>query len=293
SAYDVRGNLIALTDAHGRTAFAYTYDLSNRKLRSASIDAGVRTTVLNAVGGVAEQRDGKGAIDLREYDPLNRLLRLWAADRRGTARACAGRVSYGDRGRRPHSAADTADRAAMRALNALGRPVEWWDEAGVLRFARYDFKGNLLEKTRQTISDAALAAVAPDQPWVTDWSAAASASVLGAEAWQTNIALDGLNRPVEITYPAAADGGRRVLRATYNRAGLLEAVALFDSRTAATGSSMVDLVAYNARRQRVLIVYGNGVMTRYAYDAATFRLARPRAGRAGAADRPHPTPGAG
>lgn len=274
-----------LTDAHGRAAFEHTYDFSNRKLRSASIDAGVRTTVLNAIGGLAEQRDGKGAVELREYDALNRLVRLWAADRAAAALTLRERVSYGDRGRLPQSAADDADRAAMRALNALGRPVEWWDEAGVLRFARYDFKGNLLQKTRQPISDSALAAIAPDQPWVTDWSAPNSANVLEAAAWQTDITLDGLNRPVEIRYPAAADGGRRVLRAAYNRAGLLEAVAVFDTLTASTGSSIVDLVAYNAKRQRVLIAYGNGVMTRYAYDAATFRLARLRTERIAAINR--------
>src|SRR5207249_4783945 len=38
-------------------------------------------------------------------------------------------------------------------------------------------------------------------------------------------------------------------------------------------------IAYNAKGQRVLIVYGNGVMTRYAYDTHTFRLLRLRSER--------------
>ena len=42
------------------------------------------------------------------------------------------------------------------------------------------------------------------------------------------------------------------------------------------GDVFVEHIAYNAQGQRVLIAYGNGIMTRYAYDQATFRLARMR-----------------
>src|SRR6185437_12690580 len=41
----------------------------------------------------------------------------------------------------------------------------------------------------------------------------------------------------------------------------------------------VEHIAYNARGQRILIAYGNGVMTRHAYDPVTFRLARLRTDR--------------
>ena len=36
----------------------------------------------------------------------------------------------------------------------------------------------------------------------------------------------------------------------------------------------MDHIAYNAKGQRTLVTYGNGVMTRYAYDPRTFRLSR-------------------
>ena len=42
------------------------------------------------------------------------------------------------------------------------------------------------------------------------------------------------------------------------------------------GETFVEHIAYNAKGQRTLIAYGNNVMTRYAYDAKTFRLARLR-----------------
>ena len=46
-------------------------------------------------------------------------------------------------------------------------------------------------------------------------------------------------------------------------------------------------IAHNARGQRLLIVYGNGLMTRYAYDDRTFRLRRLRSERF---QRPSPAP---
>ena len=42
------------------------------------------------------------------------------------------------------------------------------------------------------------------------------------------------------------------------------------------GTIYVEQIAYNAKGQRSLIAYGNGVMARFAYDPQTFRLARLR-----------------
>ena len=89
--YDIRGNLLTVTDALGREAFNYVYDFANRPLRIDSIDAGVRRAVLDATGNEIERRDSKGALILQAYDDLNRLNRLWARDeancRRHPARA--------------------------------------------------------------------------------------------------------------------------------------------------------------------------------------------------------------
>ena len=83
---------------------------------------------------------------------------------------------------------------------------------------------------------------------------------------------DALNRPNELTYPQDVDGQRKKVIPHYNRAGALEAVSL-DS------DGFVRQIAYNAKGQRVLVAYGNGIMTRHAYDRETFRLARLRTDR--------------
>src|SRR5262249_25793807 len=54
STYDIRGNLLAVTDALGRVAFRHVYDLTNNPLRINSIDVGLRRTILDAAGNEIE-----------------------------------------------------------------------------------------------------------------------------------------------------------------------------------------------------------------------------------------------
>src|SRR5262249_20417285 len=65
------------------------------------------------------------------------------------------------------------------------------------------------------------------------------------------------------------NGHRAALVPVYNRAGALEQVSL-------DRDIYVQRIAYNAKGQRVFVAYGNGVLTRYAYDSETFRLKRLR-----------------
>lgn len=262
SAYDVRGNLLTTTDALNRVAFRYAYDLLDRPLRVESIDAGLRTTVLNATGAPVEYRDGRGALVLRTYvDPLNRLTHLWARDDEKSEFTLREVLAYGDGGSTSQQA---AARLAARDINQLGRLARHDDEAGRCKYPGYDFKGNSIEKVRRVISDAALAA-----GWTPDWSQPNSAAALDPASYETSTRFDALNRPIDIVYPADVNGHRAVLKPGYNRAGALEQVAL-------DGEIHVERLAYNARGQRTLIAYGNRMVTRYAYDTRTFRLARLR-----------------
>lgn len=259
ASYDIHGNLLQVTDALGRPAFRRVYDLLKRPLRVESIDAGRRTSVPGAGGNVIEYRDGKGSIALRTYDRLNRLTGLWACDGPGRPVTLRESLIYGDDRLRCG-----LDEATAIARNLQEHLYRHYDEAGLQTFERYDFKGNLLEKARLVVSDAALAA-----GQAADWSAAGAETALDPTRYQTNITYDALNRAVTIICPADVTGQRALLRPHYNRAGLLEQVDL-------DGAHYVSHIAYNARSQRVLVAYGNGLMTRYAYDRDTFRLTRLR-----------------
>jgi RHS repeat-associated protein len=259
--YDIRGNLLSVTDALNRQAFSYEYDLANRPLRSESIDAGLRMSILDAAGNTIERRDSKGALELNAYDPLNRPDFAWARDGNGLPVTLRQRLTYGD---------DTARTGLSRAQaldrNLLGQPYRHYDEAGLLQFDRFDFRGNLVEKSRRTIQDTSLV-----NNWQPDWDAPGSTNALEPlnRAYRVSSSFDALNRPQAVTYPADVNNHRAVLRSTFNRGGALERIEL-------DGEIYVERIAYNARGQRTLIAYGNGVLTRYAYDSNTFRLSRLR-----------------
>lgn len=274
STYDIRGNLLTVTDALSRIAFKHIYDLANRPLRIENFDAGTRSIVLDATGNEIERRDSKGALLLHAYDVLNRPIRLWARDDGSSLVTLREKLEYGDGSDRNQP---VSERDANRSFNRLGKLYNHYDEAGLLTFESYDFKGNVLEKVRQVITDSAILAVfnSPPPDWAikafrVDWAPTNSAaSLLDQTKYQTTMTYDALNRIKTMQYPQDVDRERKKLHPHYNRAGALESVSLDDA-------TYVERIAYNAKGQRTLIAYGNGVMTRYAYDPKTFRLVRMR-----------------
>jgi RHS repeat-associated protein len=281
SRYDIQGCLISVIDPLGREAFRYTVDVTRRCWRSDSVDAGRRDTVHDATGRPVETRDGKGAVILSAFDALRRPTRLWARDDAVSPVTLRERVDYGDGG---DPGQPVPVRTAAMAANLLGRVAFQHDEAGLVVTAAVDFKGNILEDSRQVIADGPLLASyqkAPAEGWQitpfrVDWTLAPGESqdahdrlLLEATKYTTTTTFDAVNRVASQITPAGVDGKRRTVRPIYNRAGALEAVSVDDTE-------YVHRIFYDAKGQRVLIAYGNGVMTRYAYDPSTFRLARLR-----------------
>jgi hypothetical protein len=284
STYDIRGNVLMVTDALDRVAFRYTYDLANRPWRIDSIDAGLRRMVLSVLGNEIERRDSKGALILQAHDRLQRPIRLWARDDAGSPVTLRQRIEYGDAGIPDQP---IAEREAMQNKNLLGQLHRHYDEAGLTTIAAVDFKGNVLDKSRRVIADAPILAVfvqAPANAWrVTpfqvDWQpkpqqtlAERENELLETKAYRTTSTVDALNRIKQMQFPEDMEGKRRELRPIYNNAGGLEKVFL-------DNALYVERIAYDAKGQRALIAYGNGVMTRYAYDPHTFRLKRLRSER--------------
>ena len=282
--YDIQGNLLSITDAQGRVAFRHVYDLAKRCWRVESIDAGRHDTIPDALGNMIEGRDSKGALMLESYDLLHRPIRMWARDASGGPVTLRQMLEYGDEG---SPAQSSANRTAARERNLLGRLVRQHDEAGLVTVDAVDFKGNVLSKSRRIIADAPIAAVyqqAPADRWritpfQTDWQPRVGqrlsdreAELLEATAYQTTASYDALNRVKRMELPQDVGGKRQTLVPSYNNAGGLEKVFLNDTL-------YVERIAYDAKGQRALVAYGNGIMTRYAYDPQTFRLTRLRSER--------------
>lgn len=267
STFDIQGNLITVTDTLDREAFTHDYDLAKRPLKIHSIDAGDRWMVPNAANSEIERQDSKGALTLRAFDKLNRPKFVWARNNvSASALTLRERLIYGDN---PASVSRLTATEVAKG-NLLGKLYKYYDEAGLLTLAAYDFKGNPLEKQREVIADSEILATLSTisgtaKTFVVDWNAPP-----GLEGkFQTSIAYDALNRVKSMKYPKDVDGNRKALTPFYNHAGALESVKL-DAET------YVERIAYNAKGQRILIAYGNGIMTRYAYDTKTFRLMRMR-----------------
>jgi YD repeat-containing protein len=155
TAYDIQGNVVAITDALGREAFRYVHDVAKRCWRVDSIDAGRTDTVPDALGAPAEVRDGKGARTFGAYDVLHRPVKVWARDDATAAVLLRHVLEYGDGS---SAAQPAADRAAARQARLLGRVARQHDEAGVLTIHGCDFKGNVIDKSRRVIADAPIVA---------------------------------------------------------------------------------------------------------------------------------------
>ena len=141
-------------------------------------------------------------------------------------------------------------------LNLLGKPYQQYDAAGIVTNGAYDFKGNLLNSTRELLTNYKDAV---------DWSLSPAPTLTG-EIFTASSTFDALNRSVTLTSP-----DRSVTRPTYDQAGVLVQVSV-NLQGAATATSFVNTIEYDAKGQRTLIQLGNGAQTGCTYDPNTFRL---------------------
>ena len=240
---DIEGNQRSVTDALGRKVMMYDYDMLSNKTHQASVDAGERWMLNDVIGKPIRTWDSRGHEIRHAYDELHRPTNLFV--RQGNAtEVLAERTVYGE------SLPDNES----RSLSLRGKMYQQFDGAGVVTDNQYDFKGNLLSSTRQLLQNY------KDQ---VDWS---SAPALESESFTSSTTYDALNRPVTLTTP---DGS--ITRHSFNEANLLEQVNV-NLRGATTVTPFVTNIDYDAKGQRALIEYGNGVTTTYEYDDKTFRL---------------------
>ena len=282
--YDIRGNVLTVTDPLNRVAFSYGYDLADRPWRIESLDGGVRRLVLNTVDAELERRDSKGALILQAYDRLQRPSRVWARDGAGSRITLRQRLEYGDAGT---PAQPGSEREVMRERNLLGQLTRHHDEASLTTVSRVDCKGNVLDKSRRVIADEPILAVFEQAaaggwrvaPFEIDWETRPGQTLVEREgeclepfAYRMTSSYDALNRATRLQLPDDVEGKRREVRPAYDRGGNLTQLLMDDA-------VYIERIAYDARGQRVFIAHGNGVLTRYAYDARTSRLARLRSER--------------
>ncbi len=247
---DIEGNEREVTDARGRVAARYDYDLLRGRVSQASMDAGRRLVLTDIAGQPIRTWNDRGIRVRVEYDELRRPVRSYQRDGEGRERLHE-RTEYGE----------TVPDGAARNLRT--RPFRSYGGAGVESTEAYDFKGNLLATSRR---------LSADHRDVLDWS---SPVPLEDRTYTSQSSYDALNRPVELSTP---DGS--VVRPVFGAAGLLDRL---EADLPGTGRTvLVADIGYNARGQRTSIRYGNGTRSDCEYDRLTFRLTRLRTRRGSA-----------
>jgi RHS repeat-associated protein len=257
--FDIQGNRLTAVDPLNRTAFQYEYDLQNRAWRAEQIDSGVVRFVFDAVGNTVERRNSRGSLKLVCLDSLLRPLLGWARNTLDEPVTLRLIWIYGDN----TQSGLTREQALER--NLLGAIYQQYDEAGLVTEERRDFKGLTTEATRQVFSDAAILAGSPG----TGWPLQDPASLLDPRVFQTSTLFDAVNRVETMRYPADPDGVRAVMALHYTLGNTVESVAVDEI-------SIVERIVHDSLSRRSLISYGNGIMTRYAFQPLSQRVARMR-----------------
>ena len=255
-------------DAQGKPILVgRAFDLLGHNLYSYSMDAGDRW-ILNNVAGKPMRawndrqtrydlpQPPKGHVVRTVYDALQRPTHLYLK-RSGEPEILVERLVYGE------------NHPEAKQRNLKGRPFQHYDGAGVVSNWEFDFKGNSLRGSRQLTQEyykqlvnwMALAELTEIPQLVQ-----AAIALLEQKTFDSSTTFDALNRPTFLTTP-----DRSIIHPIFNEANLLEKVEV-QLQGSGTSTEFVTNIDYDAKGQRQLIEYGNGVKTKYSYDAQTFRL---------------------
>lgn len=242
---DIEGNARNIVDARGNTVMAYGYNMLGARVYENSMDAGERWALSNIAGNPMRAWDSRDHLVTSAYDILQRPLTLHVQGGDGDVVLdnIFERIIYGEGS--PND----------KANNLRGQMLSHYDTAGKVQSIGFDFKGNLLEGSRQ---------FATDYKTVVDWQEGNLDADLEAEIFTNSMVYDALNRVTSSTTP---DGS--ITTPSYNAANLLETVSVIQQGNTQLYVSNID---YDEKGQRQQITYGNGVTTSYDYDPQTFRL---------------------
>ena len=255
--YDIQGNAITQTDPRqyaenqNRTEieqvnnFEYTFDLGGNLLRTVSQDAGISYNLLNAKGNPLYAWNARDYRTMVNYDALHRPIETLVQG--SDLDIMAQKMVYGK----------------DRSKNQNGQLIASFDQAGKSENARFDIMGQPLESTRQICSD-----YKSEPDWVDETRVS-----LESDIYTSQMGYDALGRVIKSVLP---DGSVHLPK--YHHIGWLQGVevklrgAIFGEEATAPATTFVSQIDYDAKGQRTIIYYGNGVSTTYTYDEKTFRL---------------------
>ncbi|MFX0076712.1 MAG: RHS repeat domain-containing protein, partial [Candidatus Hermodarchaeota archaeon] len=250
---DIKGNILETRDAGDMLVMSYQYNMLNQQLVQNSVDSGM-LQVLNNVGGNSIRTwDSRGYMTRSTYDALQRLKHLFVSQD-SFEELLVKYLVYGE------------ELQIAETLNLRGNIYQHYDGVGVVTNEEFDFKGNLLRSNRR---------LTKEYKETVDWQPLITLDdievLLDDETFSSSTTYDALNRPTSIFTPHTNEIPSSEIRPTYNEANLLDKLDI-RLHGAEEWTSIIININYNAKGQRELISYANGVRTKYGYDPDTFRL---------------------
>jgi RHS repeat-associated protein len=257
SEFDIEGNLKAAIDACNNVVMSYTYNMLGQLVYQQSMDAGERWILNNCMGSPFFSRDNKEQQFKTNYDVLQRPITVSLTI--GTATTViVERQEYKDT-----KGLSAADLLALQQFNLTGKSVKRYDNAGITDLLHSDFKGNVLETSRQLCND---------YTTIPHWPVLLS-NEMEAETFFTVNEYDALSRPVKNYAPHTSIASASVIKPLYNESNLLDSMEA-NIQGDNVSAAFVTSIDYSAKGQRRSIKYSNNTVTRFTFDKKTFRLLR-------------------
>ncbi|PLB53297.1 SpvB-domain-containing protein, partial [Aspergillus steynii IBT 23096] len=249
-----RGNVSVQMDALGRVVTQNRYDLLGRPIHRVNMDSGDRWLLSDCTGLPVLSWSSGGPRKRTVYDALGRVEAIKVqASKTDENEVVVVKNEYGE-----------SYESDPEAQNLRGQLVTCWDQSGVQRNVRFDFKGNCIESSIQ---------YATKYDSILDWST--ETEELNPTDYTTESWFDAVGHALQT---ATAGGG--AISNTFDIAGRLTSATSAAREDPDTHTPYVDNIDYAEGNEVTLIEYSNGSQTLHSYDPLTRRLARTQITRA-------------
>ena len=273
TAYDILGRVINNVDPrfteHNKNNpdkklynFEMFYVMGNKNpLKTVSADGGTSWILANTLGNPIYLHNSRNVSITNKYDELNRLITVTVQKPLSddpkkdplVLDQITKMVVYGD----------TPGSKAPENYNLKGQVYRLYDEAGLVTTSSYSLIGGVMKTERRFL-----------QFYTNEvnWN-----EVKPLEPSTANGLLQDKNYPTKIYYDALGrikqeiDADENQILPHYYESGLLRSMTATTKHTNKTINYVKDIL-YNAKGQRLQVIYGNDAKTNYQYDPKTFAV---------------------
>lgn len=266
--YDIKGNVLTITDGLSRASFRYAYDNLNQVWRSWNIDSGLKRVVFDVLGSPIEMCNARGAAVFSAFDDGTRPTFIWAKDHAAAQVTLRQVIIYGDQ--------TSLTDAERLAANLNGEVYEHFDDARHTTVEQYDVKGNPLKEKHRMVKPsryvehhAQSGDVAID--WAVSWQNGPGALVDPELSHEVGTHYDALDNPVRIELPNNIDSASAPVRVMVYQYNYTHGVV---SRMQLDDQLILNAAVFSANGQPVLFKQGGQVSKYFAYNDETLLLSR-------------------